>query len=125
VPLDVLHSMRIIISLKTKKKLSQVDAAQTVRMLANGKSALQNEILGDFATEFKAEPENAGCVHLFCGVCPSRKRELKIISFAFSTFTSFDVFSMRVWLKHGYILHLSERPRFTNAGIIVPCPSSR
>lgn len=60
--MDVLHSMRVIISMKTKKKLSQVDPSQTVRTLANGKSALQNEVLGDFATEFKAEPENAGYV---------------------------------------------------------------
>ena len=59
VPLSVLHSTKVIIGMKLKLAYNTIDSTKTVRNLSGGKSAIQNEILGDLSAEFKTEPEGA------------------------------------------------------------------
>jgi len=59
VPLSALHALRVIVASKLGVELSAVSPADNIRKLCGGKSALQNEILGDLSAEFKTEPEGA------------------------------------------------------------------
>eukprot|EP00456_Euglypha_rotunda_P092331 TRINITY_DN9721_c0_g1_i7.p1 TRINITY_DN9721_c0_g1~~TRINITY_DN9721_c0_g1_i7.p1 ORF type:complete len:1392 (+),score=226.67 TRINITY_DN9721_c0_g1_i7:98-4177(+) len=58
-PLPPVHALRTIISQKLKVTLAEVPPNKTIRELCGGKSALQNEILGDVGAEFGAELEAA------------------------------------------------------------------
>jgi len=58
-PLSSLHSIRLLISTKLKLSFGDVDPSKSLKALAGGKSAVQNEVLGDIGNEFKAEPEGA------------------------------------------------------------------
>jgi len=59
IPLTPLHALRLLVGHKLKVPFSEVDPSKSVKTLAGGKSAVQNEVLGDVANEFKAEPEGA------------------------------------------------------------------
>lgn len=51
-PLPVLDVVRTIVALKIRKSYDQVPGTATIQSLVGGKSALQNEILGDISAEF-------------------------------------------------------------------------
>ena len=55
-PIRAVDTLRIMVSLKVKKPLDQVPATATIKELVGGKSALQNELVGDIQKEFGAEP---------------------------------------------------------------------
>lgn len=55
-PIRAVDALRIMVSLKVKKPLDQVPASATIKELVGGKSALQNELVGDIQKEFGAEP---------------------------------------------------------------------
>ena len=59
VPFSALHSLRVIVSQKLKMPFGEVAPAKSIRALSGGKSALQNEILGDLQAEFATNPEGA------------------------------------------------------------------
>ncbi|KAJ1735656.1 fatty acid synthase alpha subunit Lsd1 [Coemansia sp. Benny D160-2] len=54
IPLTALDVIRTIIAQKLRIPISAVNASQSVRELAGGKSTLQNEILGDLLKEFSS-----------------------------------------------------------------------
>jgi fatty acid synthase subunit beta len=55
-PIRAVDSLRIMVSLKVKKSLDLVPASSTIKELVGGKSALQNELIGDIQKEFGTEP---------------------------------------------------------------------
>lgn len=55
-PIRAVDAVRVMVSLKVKKPLDQVPATATIKELVGGKSALQNELVGDIQKEFGAEP---------------------------------------------------------------------
>uniref|UniRef100_A0A0G4FWX6 Fatty acid synthase subunit alpha n=1 Tax=Chromera velia CCMP2878 TaxID=1169474 RepID=A0A0G4FWX6_9ALVE len=59
-PLSALHSLQVLIATKLGLALNELTPSSTIRGLCGGKSAIQNEILGDLAAEFGAEPDGAG-----------------------------------------------------------------
>ena len=59
VPVSAQLVLRIMVALKMNKTLAEVTATSTVHALAGGKSALQNEVLGDLEKEFGNSPDNA------------------------------------------------------------------
>jgi 3-oxoacyl-ACP reductase-like protein len=59
IPLTALHAIRLITSIKLKLSFADCDPSKSLKTLAGGKSALQNEVLGDIANEFKSEPDGA------------------------------------------------------------------
>jgi len=63
-PLTPLEVLRVILSLKTKKSLALLPPTVTIRESVGGKSALQNEIVGDLQKEFGSEPDNASDMDL-------------------------------------------------------------
>eukprot|EP00127_Corallochytrium_limacisporum_P004434 Clim_evm12s162 gene=Clim_evmTU12s162 len=54
VPIDVTHAMRCLIAAKLKKEggLREVGEQTTLKQLTGGRSAIQNELVGDLAQEF-------------------------------------------------------------------------
>lgn len=56
-PLKAVDTLRIIIAQKLKKKLDKVPLSKSIKELVNGKSTLQNKILGDLQLEFTSVPE--------------------------------------------------------------------
>jgi fatty acid synthase subunit beta len=46
-PLKALDFLRVLLALKLKKKLAEIKPSDTIKALVAGKSALQNELLGD------------------------------------------------------------------------------
>jgi fatty acid synthase subunit alpha len=57
IALPAVYAIRIILSQKLKLAIAAVDPNKSVKALCAGKSALQNEVMGDLAAEFKAEPD--------------------------------------------------------------------
>lgn len=55
-PLKAVDALRVMVSQKVKKSLDQVPATTTIKDLVGGKSALQNELVGDIQKEFGTEP---------------------------------------------------------------------
>lgn len=55
-----LEFLRVLISLRTKKPLGSFPDSTTIKQLAGGKSALQNELLGDLESEFQVSPPEDG-----------------------------------------------------------------
>jgi len=55
-PLRAIDALRVMVSLKVKKSLDLVPATSTIKELVGGKSALQNELVGDIQKEFGTEP---------------------------------------------------------------------
>jgi fatty acid synthase subunit alpha len=46
-PLKALDFLRVVVAVKLKKKLAEIKPSDTIKALVAGKSALQNELLGD------------------------------------------------------------------------------
>eukprot|EP00002_Diphylleia_rotans_P033397 TRINITY_DN709_c0_g1_i3.p1 TRINITY_DN709_c0_g1~~TRINITY_DN709_c0_g1_i3.p1 ORF type:complete len:4344 (-),score=1082.54 TRINITY_DN709_c0_g1_i3:153-13184(-) len=63
-PVSALDFLKVLLALKLKKPLSAIDASATIKQLVGGKSALQNELVGDISKEFGAEPEGAAEMNL-------------------------------------------------------------
>eukprot|EP00457_Paulinella_chromatophora_P000020 gb/GEZN01000020.1/.p1 GENE.gb/GEZN01000020.1/~~gb/GEZN01000020.1/.p1 ORF type:complete len:4355 (-),score=711.85 gb/GEZN01000020.1/:393-13055(-) len=59
VPYSSLHALQVLVCSKLKCDISVVDPSKSVKALCGGKSALQNEIIGDIGSEFQAEIEGA------------------------------------------------------------------
>eukprot|EP01114_Cavostelium_apophysatum_P006579 TRINITY_DN1795_c0_g1_i2.p1 TRINITY_DN1795_c0_g1~~TRINITY_DN1795_c0_g1_i2.p1 ORF type:complete len:3793 (+),score=1033.24 TRINITY_DN1795_c0_g1_i2:910-11379(+) len=57
--LNSLDAIRVLLGVKLKKSLSEVQDEHSIKDLVGGKSAIQNEIVGDFQKEFGSEPEGA------------------------------------------------------------------
>ena len=53
--LSTLHAVRVLLSVKLQLPLQEVKATDTIAGLCQGKSAVQNEIVGELAKEFKLE----------------------------------------------------------------------
>jgi 3-oxoacyl-ACP reductase-like protein len=60
VPVTAFEAIRVLLSIKLKKTLAEITTESTIKDLVGGKSAIQNEILGDLQKEFGTEPEGAG-----------------------------------------------------------------
>ncbi|KAG8905251.1 3-oxoacyl-[acyl-carrier-protein] synthase [Tulasnella sp. 403] len=56
-PIKAVDTLRVIIAQKLKKSVSEVPLSKSIKDLVNGKSTLQNEILGDLQAEFASAPE--------------------------------------------------------------------
>ncbi|KAK9446831.1 3-oxoacyl-reductase [Limtongia smithiae] len=58
-PVKAVDVLRALVAQKLKKPFDQIPLAKAIKDLVNGKSTLQNEILGDLGKEFGAAPEKA------------------------------------------------------------------
>jgi len=56
------ETLQVLLAVKLKKNLNEVTSESTIKELVGGKSAIQNEILGDLQKEFGTEPEGAATV---------------------------------------------------------------
>jgi fatty acid synthase subunit alpha len=56
-PVSAFETLQVLLALKLKKTISEVSSETTIKDLVGGKSAIQNEILGDLQKEFGTEPE--------------------------------------------------------------------
>uniref|UniRef100_K3WEQ6 Fatty acid synthase subunit alpha n=1 Tax=Globisporangium ultimum (strain ATCC 200006 / CBS 805.95 / DAOM BR144) TaxID=431595 RepID=K3WEQ6_GLOUD len=64
-PVSALHILRVLLAIRLNKELSEISADTDVKTLCAGKSAVQNEILGDLEKEFGAGvPDGAGEIPL-------------------------------------------------------------
>jgi len=57
VPIRATDIVAAIVSQKLKKQLSEIPMSKSIKDLSNGKSTLQNEIMGDLQGEFSSAPE--------------------------------------------------------------------
>jgi 3-oxoacyl-ACP reductase-like protein len=57
VPVEAVVSLRVMLAVKFKKTLAEVPATATIKGLAGGKSAIQNEVVGELQAEFGSGPE--------------------------------------------------------------------
>jgi 3-oxoacyl-ACP reductase-like protein len=57
VPIRAVDILAVIVSQKLKKQLSEIPLSKSIKDLSNGKSALQNEIVGDLQGEFSSAPD--------------------------------------------------------------------
>jgi fatty acid synthase subunit beta len=64
-PVAALHVLRVLLAIRLNKELSEISADTDVKTLCAGKSAVQNEILGDLEKEFGGGvPDGAGEIPL-------------------------------------------------------------
>jgi fatty acid synthase subunit alpha, fungi type len=57
VPIRAVDILAVIVSQKLKKQLSEVSLSKSIKELSNGKSTLQNEIMGDLQGKFSSAPD--------------------------------------------------------------------
>ncbi|KAI0033531.1 fatty acid synthase [Vararia minispora EC-137] len=57
VPIKAVEILSVVVAQKLKKQLSEIPLSKSIKDLSNGKSTLQNEILGDLGAEFASPPE--------------------------------------------------------------------
>jgi fatty acid synthase subunit alpha, fungi type len=57
VPIKAVDILAVVVAQKLKKQLSEIPLSKSIKDLSNGKSTLQNEILGDLGSEFASPPE--------------------------------------------------------------------
>lgn len=57
VPIRAVDILAAIVSQKLKKQLSEIPLSKSIKDLSNGKSTLQNEIMGDLQGEFSSAPD--------------------------------------------------------------------
>ncbi|KAI0311286.1 acyl transferase domain-containing protein, partial [Amylostereum chailletii] len=57
VPIKAVDILAVVVAQKLKKQISEVPLSKSIKDLSNGKSTLQNEILGDLGAEFASPPE--------------------------------------------------------------------
>ena len=55
---SAITTLQTLLALKLKRSIQNVPADATVKELVSGKSALQNELIGDIAKEFGRDPQN-------------------------------------------------------------------
>nr|CCA25392.1 FAS2_PENPA Fatty acid synthase subunit alpha putati [Albugo laibachii Nc14]CCA25465.1 fatty acid synthase alphasubunit putative [Albugo laibachii Nc14] len=58
-PVDAKHVIRVLVAVKVGKPYSEVLESSTINSLCGGKSALQNEVVGDLANEFGSASDDA------------------------------------------------------------------
>ena len=63
-PVSAYETLQILLALKLKKSISEISGDSTIKDLVGGKSAIQNEILGDLQKEFGTEPDSAATTPL-------------------------------------------------------------
>ncbi|OQS01704.1 fatty acid synthase subunit alpha [Achlya hypogyna] len=81
-PLDVNHVLRVFLAYRFKKSLAEIDDNTTIHALAAGKSAAQNEVVGELEKEFGG------------GVDRVPELPLSVLSTSFKSYSSFGaVFS--------------------------------
>ena len=56
-PIRAIDILAAIVSQKLKKQLSEIPLSKSIKDLSNGKSTLQNEIMGDLQGEFSSAPD--------------------------------------------------------------------
>ena len=56
-PIRAVDILAVIVSQKLKKQLSEIPLSKSIKDLSNGKSTLQNEIMGDLQGEFSSAPD--------------------------------------------------------------------
>jgi len=61
---SALESLLAVLSVKLQKDVDAIAQTSSIKSLAGGKSALQNEIVGDLQKEFEKEPEGAAEMEL-------------------------------------------------------------
>jgi malonyl CoA-acyl carrier protein transacylase len=57
VPVRAVDILAVIVAQKLKKQLSEIPLSKSIKDLSNGKSTLQNEIMGDLQGEFSSAPD--------------------------------------------------------------------
>jgi 3-oxoacyl-ACP reductase-like protein len=57
VPIRAVDILAVIVSQKLKKQLNEIPLSKSIKDLSNGKSTLQNEIMGDLQAEFSSAPD--------------------------------------------------------------------
>ncbi|KAG3005001.1 Fatty acid synthase subunit alpha [Phytophthora cactorum] len=68
-PVDAKHALLVMLSAKFGKTLSEIPETRTIKELAAGKSAVQNEIVGDVEKEFGSVPDDAAEMKLIELAC--------------------------------------------------------
>ena len=63
-PVSAFETLQVLLAIKLKKSLGEISSESSIKDLVGGKSAIQNEILGDLQKEFGVEPENAAALPL-------------------------------------------------------------
>ena len=58
-PVSAEHALRVILAMKFKKSMADITADTTLKGLSAGKSAIQNEVMGELQGEFGSGPEGA------------------------------------------------------------------
>ena len=58
-PLSAEHTLRVLLSHKLGISYTDVDASRSIKDLANGRSAVQNEVVAEISAEFGSVPEEA------------------------------------------------------------------
>ncbi|GLD97526.1 hypothetical protein PINS_up006216 [Pythium insidiosum] len=58
-PVDAKHALMVLLSAKMNKPFDQISPDTSIKELAAGKSAVQNEIVGDLEKEFGSGPDDA------------------------------------------------------------------
>ncbi|TMW63553.1 hypothetical protein Poli38472_002494 [Pythium oligandrum] len=58
-PVDAKHALMVLLAAKLGKSFSEISSDTTIKDLAAGKSAVQNEIVGDLEKEFGSGPDDA------------------------------------------------------------------
>ncbi|CCI41838.1 unnamed protein product [Albugo candida] len=59
-PVHAKHVIRVLVAVKVQKPYAQVLESSSINSLCGGKSALQNEVVGDLANEFGSSYDDAG-----------------------------------------------------------------
>jgi fatty acid synthase subunit alpha len=63
-PVSAFETLQVLLAIKLKKPISEISSESTIKDLVGGKSAIQNEILGDLQKEFGSEPDSAATTPL-------------------------------------------------------------
>ena len=63
-PVTALDSLRVMLAIKFKKDIKEIGEATTIKDMAAGKSAIQNEVVGELAEEFGSGPEGGAEIPL-------------------------------------------------------------
>ncbi|TMW63542.1 hypothetical protein Poli38472_002483 [Pythium oligandrum] len=63
-PVDAKHALIVLLAAKLGKSFSEISSDMTIKDLAAGKSAVQNEIVGDLEKEFGSGPDDGAEVKL-------------------------------------------------------------
>jgi len=89
-PVAAKHILRVMMASKFNKSIREIDDKVTIKDLSNGKSAIQNEVVGDLGAEFGSGPESAAEMPLkeLTGLYPGYKSLGKVTTKAVSKLLS-------------------------------------